>query len=353
MLVFRPLSVRVRIGPFGCVVTLIALGVRSFLSALLPVGSSIYRPAPLLTAGAGALDEPFSWLSLGISLRFAREHIAALEIDASHSADKVRSMLHSSGEFGAKVGVRSHVELYRDTRTLDGRYAVGEANVFVISAPDLPFVALIDALSAYSAELGLHADSTFFWIGAFSRRPIPLRARELAATTRIIHRVAHVALVLGCWHEPAPLRSLRCTYLLGCCRGVQVRLALTACEHARFASTLREQPAATREALLLATTTSALESDDEGTRALVLDMLTNDSAALPPHRLLLPEPMASEALEPAVAPHAASRLAPRPEPSELLAVVRARARVVLADAIDAALRGLPPCGGGGAIAQCV
>lgn len=289
MLVFRPLSVNVPVGPFGWLLSRIPSKKHAVPQGLLCAS----RVAPLCDSTAAspdALGKPLDWIGLGISLRFAREFIHALGIDPTDSVAAVRKrMLASFAGLPRGAGVRSAVELYRDARTLDGAPAVGAATVFVVHAPDAPYVSLVEAIGLHASEHGLPAHETFFWFDLFTCRPLArrcaaLRQRELQQTVQTMRAARSVALALGSHDVPRALSLLTCAYHLGCCDAERVHIVLPAREQARFRRALVGAPELTRDVLLGHVACAPLECDDVATAEAIAAALSGEEGARDPAR---------------------------------------------------------------------
>lgn len=292
-MVFKPLTVTVPVGPFGFLANLLRATLTLAAAYLRIRPEAVFRRvrlmryspartsttmgvqvAPLPAEGqathstvsaAGSTDEPPEWPKYGITLRFAREYIAALDLNALQSTAEVGRKMRAS--FACVVGASTHsaVDLYRDARTLDGNAAVSEASVFVIHSPSIPFTELVDALAGYAQQHGLEPQQTF-WIGIFSRRQLPLSQRNLNEAVRVMREVGRVALVLERWDGYVPLGLLAQALQLEGGEGgdlqLHVRIALAERERARFARALTDAPDATRETMLRAVPAHAVEHAD-------------------------------------------------------------------------------------------
>lgn len=202
--VFKPLSVPVPGGPVGFIVGMLFGALRVVTNcACFGPGSIKYTikvpendiPAcsqvlPLPTDAQPVAEEAPDWLHLGISLRFAQEHISVFELGEHQSAVDLGKLMHISFKSLRGAGSLSAVELYHDARTLDGSRAVGEATVFVDHDPEAHLIDIVAALRSYLEQHKLDPQNTFFWLAAFSRRRLPLAERQLRIKKPQKHRPA-------------------------------------------------------------------------------------------------------------------------------------------------------------------
>lgn len=250
VLAFKP-NGPVPFGPFGFLATGLARIARLCRAEVRGARASHGEPSrPEGDAAAGSL-------SLGISLRFARECIRTLGLNETHPvAGARRELVDHFERYAGGAGLRPVVELYEQARTFDGEPAVGEATVLVLHAPEMPFVQLAEALTDYTRHQQDEA-RTFFWLSAFAGQNVPL-----FDAISMVRSVGRVAIALEKWDSPLPMELLAQAAQLNAraLDRVDVAIALPEQERARLTRAVAEAPEATRDMMLAATLASLEES---------------------------------------------------------------------------------------------
>lgn len=261
VLAFKP-NGPVPFGPFGFLVTGLARIARLCRAEVRGaraghVEAAVVRPTRRAASSRPEGDAAAGSLSLGISLRFARECIRTLGLNETHPvAGARRELVDHFERYAGSAGLRPVVELYEQARTFDGEPAVGEATVLVLHAPDIPFVQLAEALTDYARHQQDEA-RTFFWLSAFAGQNEPL-----FDAVSMVRFVGRVAIALEKWDSPLPMELLAQAVQLNAraLDRVDVAIALPEQERARLARAVAEAPEATRDTMLAATLAGLEES---------------------------------------------------------------------------------------------